>query len=544
MYIKITKSGPRRYVQVVESFRDENGRARQRTVASLGRLEKLSGNLQSLINGLARISGVEAPEAASDSPVDSPSVEFLPARGFGHLWTLNELWQSLGFHQLARVFKRGRRQIDVEALFRIMVFNRLCDPESKLGVLRWLETVSMPDMPSLECVQHQHLLRTMDALIEHHDELEEALSGLLRPLIDQELSVVFYDMTTICATGLSEQDEDVRRYGKAKSGLIERQFMLGVVQTAEGLPLYHEVFDGNTAEVSTLQGLLNKLVQRFPIKRVIAVADRGLLSLDNLKELQQITLPCGAPLEFILAVPGRRYKAFVDLIKPWHDRLENEQSECFGEFTWEGLRLVVAHNPVVAIVQSQAREARIADLEEQGAQWVGKLDAQDAGAKIRGRKLSDGGARARFYRAVSEARMGSIIKVDLRSERFCYHIDEDALSLASLMDGKLLLVTNTPQEDLDTQSVVSRYKALADIERGFRALKSTIEIGPVHHRLPERIRAHALICFTSLILLRVMRQRLKAAGDSHSPERALEQLGCIQHHHIKLMIKRSRAWAA
>ena len=100
------------------------------------------------------------------------------------------------------------------------------------------------------------------------------------------------------------------------------------------------------------------------------------------------------------------------------------------------------------------------------------------------------------------------------------------------MDGKLLLVTNAP--DLTPIDVVRRYKSLADIERGFRVLKSEIEIGPVFHRLPERIRAHASICFMALILYRVMRQRLKAAETGLSPERALDQLRRIQHHQIRI----------
>ena len=100
------------------------------------------------------------------------------------------------------------------------------------------------------------------------------------------------------------------------------------------------------------------------------------------------------------------------------------------------------------------------------------------------------------------------------------------------MDGKLLLVTNTP--DLSPQDVVVRYKSLADIERGFRVLKSEIEIGPVFHRLPGRIKAHAAICFMALILYRVMRLKLKAANNTLSPERALESLRRIQRHRVQL----------
>lgn len=89
--------------------------------------------------------------------------------------------------------------------------------------------------------------------------------------------------------------------------LIARQFMLGLVQTAEGIPLFHEVFPGNTAEVGTLKASLLKVLDHFPIKRVIVVAARGLLSLDKLEQLQKIVLPSGAPLEFILAVQAAQW---------------------------------------------------------------------------------------------------------------------------------------------------------------------------------------------------------------------------------------------
>ena len=106
--------------------------------------------------------------------------------------------------------------------------------------------------------------------------LEPMLPALLKPLVDQDMSLVFYDLTTIRAAGLSEQVGDVRQYGMAKEGLITRQFMLGVVQTADGLPIYHEVFDGNQAEAPTLIATVQKVLARYAhIKRLIMVADRG-----------------------------------------------------------------------------------------------------------------------------------------------------------------------------------------------------------------------------------------------------------------------------
>jgi len=131
---------------------------------------------------------------------------------------------------------------------------------------------------------------------------------------------------------------------------------------------------------------------------------------------------------------------------------------------------------------------------------------------------------------VKDAHMAHVIKVDLKAELFTYAIDEDKKRYLELLDGKLLLVTNT---DAPAAEVVQRYKSLADIERGFRVLKSDIEIGPVYHRLPQRIRSHALVCFMALILYRVMRMRLAAAKRTESPSTLLEQLKRIHQQTVQ-----------
>jgi transposase len=122
--------------------------------------------------------------------------------------------------------------------------------------------------------------------------------------------------------------------------------------------------------------------------------------------------------------------------------------------------------------------------------------------------------------------MTRFLKADLTADRFSWSVDEEAVAEAQLFDGTLALITNTA--DISPAEAVARYKGLADIERGFRVLKSDIEIAPVHHRLPDRIRAHALICFLALTLYRVMRMRLKAKGHAASPKTALQTLSRIQ----------------
>ena len=528
MFIKVTQSGGRRYAQLVESFRNEAGQPRQRTVCTLGRLDE-GGDVDKLVAGLQRAQG-RAPSSSS-----LQGLRFLGSRQAGDVWALAQLWKQLELDALAGAWRRSKTEVDVLGCLRAMVWNRLSDAGSKLGVLRWLDTVAFPtEFTFGQAPQHQHLLRTMDVIDAHADALGERLSMLLRPLVDQDLSVVFYDLTTVSVAGDSELPGDVRAHGMGKSGKVERQFMLSLVQTADGLPVAHDVHPGNTAEARTLLPTIRRLLARYPLKRVVLIADRGLLSLDNLKELSALGDALRAEgrdvdVQYILAVPAARHSEFADDLR----RLATEQDGAkswTAQLPWQQQRLVVAHDPEGAARRRQRREDTLAELVALGQQWGGTLDAQDAGYRRRGRPLSDSGATARFYHAVKDANMAHVIKVDLHGELFSYEIDEARKQYLELLDGKLLLVTNT---DAPADEVVQRYKSLADIERGFRVLKSDIEIGPVYHRLPQRIRAHALICFIGLILYRVLRMRLRAAGREGSPTRWLEQLRAIHQQTVQ-----------
>lgn len=481
MYTRLSRSGGRTYLQIVESFRGAAG-VRQRVVANLGRLDQLEPkHLDPLINGLNRALGRPVTPAAT--------VEYDSARAFGDVYALHALWNSLGFGDaIKRALRSSRREFDAEALVRAMVFNRLCAADSKLGCLDWLETVAIPGMPA--AISHDQLLRAMDALIDNADAVEVRVAKLLRPMLDQQLSVVFYDLTTVRIHGEGQVADDVRAFGMNKeTGGIARQFVLGVVQSAEGLPLMHTVHAGNVAETKTLQAMLATVLKRFPVQRVILVADRGLLSLDNVAELSKLAESTQRTLQFILAVPARRYVELGGTLAA----LSFENGLAEGRFADH--RLVVAHDPRRATEQAAKRRARIQELEQFAETLVAKLDAQDEGQTQRGRRASDRGAYSRFQRAVAEAELTRFIKADYQAERFTYQIDEPAITHAETFDGKLVLLTNV--DDFSAADIVERYKSLADIERGFRVLKSDLEIAPVHHRLPGRIRAHALICLVS-----------------------------------------------
>lgn len=378
MYTRLTRAGGRTYLQIVEGYRAE-GKVHQRVVASLGRMDQLEPkHLEPLSNGLNRAIG-----RAENTAV---AVEYDSALAFGDVYALHELWVSFGFRDVVRTALRSSlREFDAESLVRAMVFNRLCAPDSKLGCLEWLETVAIPGMP--EKVDHDQLLRTMDALMDRADKIEAGAARLLRPMLDQQLSVVFYDLTTVRIHGGGQVEGDVRAYGMNKeTGGIARQFVLGVVQSADGLPLMHTVHAGNVAETKTLKAMLETVLKRFAVERVIIVADRGLQSLDNIAELTRIADESTRKLQFILAVPARRYAELGETLKG----LSFSDGLAEGRFAQH--RLVVAHDPVRAAEQAAKRRERIREIEELGEKLAAKLDAQDQGATEKGRKASDRGA--------------------------------------------------------------------------------------------------------------------------------------------------------
>jgi len=538
MQLKVTRSGPRTYLQIVQAYRDpETGRPKQRHIANLGRADQLAeSDLDTLINGLLKFTNrTILDELRSD--ITSEGTTFRPALQVGDIWAILGIWHQLKLAQtITKSVRSSRRRIDVEKLVRVMVMNRLSDPQSKLGLLRWLEQVYLPGVDQ-ESVQHQHLLRAMDAVLEHKEEIENELVGTLLPLFDTEMEVVFYDITTVSVEGECELDGDLREHGKSKAfDGVDRQFAVGVVQTADGFPVTHEVFEGNISETTTVRRIVTGLAERFPIRRLVFVADRAMISLDNLSELESLELPGGRRVEYILAVPARRYRKMTEELPEMHRDLmeatKGGEDEAVVESEVEGRRLIVAHSPKIARRARRMRAKRVVKALRLARRLAGKLNDQDEGLPHRGRRLSDGGAKITFGQELAQRKLTRLLKIETDDDIFWWDWDVDELKRDLELDGKLVLISNV--RDLTPEQLVAQYKDLADIERGFRIMKNQLDIAPVHHRLPDRIRAHTFICFLALVIQRALRHRLHQSALGLSPEELLYRLRSIQRHSVRL----------
>ncbi len=509
---------------MVESYRDKaTGKVHQRLVCNLFRLDTLSDQNVRAIKSVLEKRLNESPPPDSDFQVGT-------VKDFGNIIFLHEVWIQLGLDKALRTaLKLTRRDEEkTEALIRLMVFCQICAPTSKLGVLKWLEVVKIFGVKGT--VTHQMLLRAMDALETNFQAVKDEVSKLILPLVDDDFTLALYDLTTVRVYGKSVVENDVREIGKNKeTGGFARQFVYGIVQNRDGLPLMYQIHSGNTADTSTLTGTIKTLLSQFPVRRIIAIADRGLLSEKNVIELPDLGAETGQTLQHIIAVPIRRYKT---LRKSLSNRELSE--DCVFESEFLGNRLIVAYNSKVATEKQYQRRILLNEI---------KTAAKDIELHLKLLKLrtkkQDEKAVQKIRKMARRNHLTRIVKAELKNEKLSVQIDKAALNEAEKLDG--LLALSTDVEDMDAAEIIEHYKSRVDIENGFRILKGEIKIAPVRHWKPKRINSHGMICYLALLLHRVIRMRLRERGVDTSVSEALRVLAQIKQVDASLKSKKYTA---
>jgi transposase len=353
----------------------------------------------------------------------------------------------------------------------------------------------------------------MDRLIGIKEKAEPLLAQTF--LGDREaVDLVFYDITSTYFEGdRSLLDEDVRRYGYSRDHRRDRrQVVIGMVITGDGIPLCHHVFPGNTADKTTVAAVVTDLKQRFHLKRVIFVGDRGMLSDANLEHI------LGEDVGFIVAHPLRRNAhatAVVGALRTEFD--ETDDQEQYRQDVRDGVRFVVAYAPKMANDTRNNRQERLkkADL------WIREQRQKLANPSGRGKPPTPQGTYDRIRDYLRDRNLLSLYDVELAGEKLTVKKNRKTLAWEDTIDGVLML--ETTDLDLTAAEVVKRYKELAEIERGWRTLKSSLLLRPVYHWTERRIRAHIFICVLALQLERWMRNRLQMISVSKALQ-ALQQI--------------------
>jgi len=497
MFFRVKRTGGYAYLQIVESYRQDK-QVRQRVLTTVGRLDVLqsTGQLDTLLrSGLRfceRLSVIDAHAAGQTEAVKVERVG--PDLVFGRLW--REL-------QIGAILKRAladrQYEFDVERAVYLTVIHRLMVSGSDRAAERWREAYRLPGTESLDL---HHLYRAMAFLGEPEkkqlprpvlatprctkDAIEEALFEQRRNLFS-ELDLVFFDTTSIYFEGRGGQE--IGRHGMSKDHRPDlAQMVVGVVLDAQGWPLCCEMWPGNTADVNTLLPVVARMRERFGIRKICIVADRGMMSASTIGALESGELE----VHYILGARMRsmkevRHRVLADR-RPYHEvypertQAKDPSPLKVKEVQIEGRRYVVCLNEEQRRKDIADRQAIVAHLREQ---------------LKRGDKELVGNKGYRKYLRVG------------KGEHFA--IDETKIQEEARYDGKWVLRTNL---DNEPKEIALAYKQLWMVEALFRTAKSLLDTRPIYHKRDETIRGHVFCSFLALLLKRALEQRLEERGET------------------------------
>lgn len=510
MFLRVKKTGTRAYLQIVESYRD-NGRVRQRVIGTIGRIEELTarGQVDQLLQSLAKYSqrAILLLAGASDPAAAVKKV------GPGLIF--DRLWERVGIIDHIRDLLNGRRyRFEMERAIFVAVLHRLMNPGSDRQAERWHQAYRIKGVDRLDL---QHFYRAMAWLGEPlkdktvsegfsprcmKDVLEERMFERRRDLFTG-LDLVFFDTTSLYFEG--EGGETIGQYGYSKDKRPDlKQMIAGIVLDNKGYPLCCELWPGNTADVKSLKVVTLRLKQRFAIERMCIVADRGMISRQTIRELED------EGIQHILGVRMRRDKNMTpELLE------DGEYQEVYGprkngkepsplkvkETLVNGRRYVICVNQEEVLADAQVREQILASLRKRFKQGDNALV---------------GNKGYRRYLSVTD---GSH-----------FVIDEKKVANDARYDGKWVLTTDTK---LTAVEVALKYKQLLMVERIFRDMKSVMETRPIFHRCDETIRGHVFCSFLALVLRKELDEALDRSGERFEWEDIKRDLKALQEMTIK-----------
>ena len=494
MYLRTTKRQNKdgsvvEYYQLAHNFRhpDTNKPVAQ-IIHNFGRADQLDRqSLVRLCHSIARVCGLEFPESGATA-ASAPEVSRLPSDlkllrtlELGTVWAIEVLWERLGLGPtLRQALAQQKGRVPYERALLAMTANRLCEPESKLGVWdRWLSRVYLPSCRGLKLPQ---MYEAMDFLHGQAEELERAVFFRTAHLFNLEVDLIFYDTTT-AAFAIDAEDEEgqgLRYFGRSKNGAWAPQVVVALAVTREGLPVRSWVFPGNTTDVKTVEKVKADL-RGWQLGRALFVADAGMNSQDNRQLLAKacgkylLAVRLGSVTEVkteVLTRPGRYQKIADNLYAKEVIVGDGERRR----------RYILCFNPLEAKRQRRHREQVIQELEEELSKHVANR------------------ATARW--AINLLASGRYKRYLLVDDQGCLQLNSQAVRDAQKSEGKWVLITN--DDTISVEDAARGYKGLLVIERCFRTLKSTqIKLEPMQHWLPHRIEAHIKICVFALLLERV-----------------------------------------
>jgi transposase len=491
MFARVKKSGRYQYLQIVENHK-EKGKVKQQVIATIGRMDQLQGKqrVETLIRSLSRFSEQALLILSGKSEVSADAKKIGPPLIF------ERLWQQTGIKAALKALLAERKfEFDIERAVFLTVLHRLMASGSDRSCSRWHRDYIIEDAQELSL---HHLYRAMSFLGEELENQKDATAFSPRcnkDLIEEhifrhrrdlftKLDLVFFDTTSIYFEGTGGETIGQRGFSKDHRPDL-KQMVVGAVIDDKGQPICCEMWPGNTTDVKTLLPIVARLQKRFKIERICIVADRGMISAETVRELEN---PDNT-IAYILGTRMRKVKEIRDDVLSHLGRYKEVRAESgdskdpeplkVKQLQHNGHRYIVCCNPRQARKEARDREMILSALKEQIK---------------KGAKSLVGNKGYRKY---------------LKIAKDSVSIDEDKVRYESRFDGKWVLVTNT---EISAEKVALNYKELWQVEKVFRDVKSLLNTRPIFHQRDRTIRGHVFCSFLALVLRKELERHLSHAG--------------------------------
>ena len=464
-----------------ESFRID-GKVRNRTLANLSHWPPTQLDaLRSVLKGATSLA-TPLPQAFN----------IVRSRPHGHVAAVLGTLYKLQLDRL--IEKQSSRHRN---LVLAMIVARVLQPASKLATSRGLhpDTLSstLGELLQLDSVTEDELYQAMDWLLPQQDRIERALAK--RHLA--EGCLVLYDLTSTyfegrhCPLGKLGHSRD-----DAKGKL---QIVFGLMTDARGCPVAVEVYAGNTSDPKTVSDQITKLRQRFGLQRVILVGDRGMITSARLRE----NLKPAPGIEWITALRAPAIKKLASAGVLQLSLFDNKDLAEISHPDFPGERLVACYNPLLAGERARKRPELLAATEKKLEKIVQATRRNKR--PLRGKQ----NIGLRVGKILNHYKMGKHFQVQIEDDNFSYQRKQANIEKEESLDGIYVIRTNVPAEVLSSEQAVRNYKSLSGVERAFRSLKTVdLHVRPIHHRQPDRVRAHIFLCMLAYYVDWHMRQDL------------------------------------
>ena len=510
MFARVKKSGKHQYLQIVENSKIK-GKVVQRVIATIGRMDLLQekDRIETLIRSLCRFSEKVLLILSGKSEVRAG------ARKIGPALIFERLWEELGIKKVINDLLSSRKfEFDVERAVFLTVLHRLFVSGSDRFCDKWHRDYKINGVEDLSL---HHLYRAMTFLGEETQDQRDATPfspRCTKDLVEESiflerrdlftgLDLVFLDTTSIYFEGAGGDTIGCKGHSKDHRPDLN-QMVVGALIDNKGKPVCCEMWPGNTTDVKTLIPVIDRVRSRFYAGQFCVVADRGMISAVNVKELEQREIPyiLGARMrkvkeirEEVLSHPGR-YKE----VRPEGAFAKDPSPLKIKEVILKGKRYVVCLNTKQARKDAADRQAIVESLQD----------------KIKTHPKSLIGNKG--YRKYVKIEKGSV------------SIDEEKIQWESRFDGKWVLFTNT---NFSAEQIALKYKELWQVEQVFRDVKSILETRPVYHKKDENIRGHVFCSFLALVLRKELDRRLREAGCTFEWADIKQDLKALQEVHIQ-----------